>query len=448
MRHAIVALGCWALVGCSGAGSSLPADGGTSDAQTLLDAASRDGASDAGRDAAPADAPAPDAPAPGDSAPPDGLRIDTAADAPKPAPDAAPTDTVVVFSDKGPADRAVPDARLPDAPACPAPVHDLCSAPETLSWAGSAISRSGTTACAKNQLDVVPSASCNLPDGTPGFDVFYTITLPPGRYTVRLTPAAGWDAALYVLASCASTTSCVATSDLTGVGVVEDVLLTPTSSTTYVLGVDSYHPMEQGPFTLEVLPGPALNPDAGVRPDAGPPPPDAAPRDTSSTAPTLVITEVMVDPSRVSDSEGEWVEIFNAGGSSVLLNGWRIRDNAGGFGHTINAPTLSIAPGQYRVLARNDNATQNGGVSGAYSYGSAMSLSNSGDYVELLTPAGVLMDRVAWTSGWPFRSGQSMSLKSPALDNSLVGNWCREAIAWTGSAGDKGTPGAATKCGP
>ncbi len=69
----------------------------------------------------------------------------------------------------------------------------------------------------------------------------------------------------------------------------------------------------------------------------------------------IYITEVMHSPTQVSDSEGEWVEIYNSGESSVNLNSWTIDGKSIG-NQTINAK-------EYFILARelldsSDNGTE------------------------------------------------------------------------------------------
>jgi len=41
----------------------------------------------------------------------------------------------------------------------------------------------------------------------------------------------------------------------------------------------------------------------------------------------LVITEIMQNPSAVSDGDGEYFEVYNSGGAAVNMNGYTIVDN-------------------------------------------------------------------------------------------------------------------------
>jgi hypothetical protein len=156
----------------------------------------------------------------------------------------------------------------------------------------------------------------------------------------------------------------------------------------------------------------------------------------------VVITELLVDPDASTDTAGEWIELFNAGTTTVDLNGWTLQTTT--TSHTVNKSVL-IAPGKYAVLAASGTTSSNGGVTPAYVY-SSVSLVNGGTTVTLLDEKYALVDQLTYGSGWPVAAGASMSLKSPSLDNSLAGNWCKETVAWPGSAGDKGTPGAPAGC--
>ncbi len=157
----------------------------------------------------------------------------------------------------------------------------------------------------------------------------------------------------------------------------------------------------------------------------------------------IIITEIMQNPSAVSDGDGEYFELYNAGSSTVDLNGWVISDTDND-SHTINngAP-LEIAPGDYLVLGTNADTATNGGVPVDYSYGSGWFLSNGADEVILTDDSGNEIDRVEYDGGpiWPDPTGVSMSLCQLSADNNDGANWA-EATSTFGD-GDLGTPGAA-----
>ena len=54
----------------------------------------------------------------------------------------------------------------------------------------------------------------------------------------------------------------------------------------------------------------------------------------TQSAGDLIISEYMADPSNLSDTEGEYFEIYNNTGSAININGWNIKDDGTNF-HTI-----------------------------------------------------------------------------------------------------------------
>ena len=80
----------------------------------------------------------------------------------------------------------------------------------------------------------------------------------------------------------------------------------------------------------------------------------------------------------------------------------------------------------------------------AYQYG-GFTLGNTDDEIILLDGAGTEIDRVAYDGGptFPNPDGASMELIQPDLDNALGANWRSSPDPWPGSAGDRGSPGAA-----
>jgi hypothetical protein len=375
-------------------------------------------------------------------------------------PDTAPADAPIIFPDTVSRDQAV----TADASG-PPPTNDTCASAQVLTWSGSPLSIPVDTRAATDNLDL-GSASCTG-DVTSGKDVFFEIQLPPGSYDIVLKPASS-DMALYVLSGC-SITDCIVGSDNIGTGLDEMVSVMPSSTTTYIIGVDAWDPSEAGPCTLEVtaatsppdggvdgppppdsmpIDGP-VSPDAPLPIDTGPAPDGPVPPDGSTTAPKVVVTEIMADPSAsgtVTDTNGEWFELYNAGSTTVNLKNWQITDQPGSSqnAHTIGADLL-IQPGQYVVLTRNGNTSVNGGVTSAYTY-SSFFLANGTDEIFLYDNNGNLIDKVEYgVTGWPaVPTGASLSLKNPSMDNNVGANWCPETACWLSTTPcDKGTPGAA-----
>jgi len=157
----------------------------------------------------------------------------------------------------------------------------------------------------------------------------------------------------------------------------------------------------------------------------------------------IIITEVMQNPSSVSDANGEWIEIYNASENSISINGWIIKDN-GSDQHVISSEqTLSIDSEQYFVLGRNSDFNTNGGINIDYHY-SGITLANSDDEIIIFSSDGITeIDRVEYDGGsdWPDPDGASMALIELASDNNIGSNWEISTIEYEN--GDYCTPGSA-----
>jgi hypothetical protein len=172
---------------------------------------------------------------------------------------------------------------------------------------------------------------------------------------------------------------------------------------------------------------------------SAPPQTDFVP-ETPSAAGDVIITEIMYNPDAVNDSVGEYVEIYNPTTKNFTLEGCTIEDNVGV--HTIG--TLMIGSGEYAVLASSDDPAINGGINGAYSFGTDIQLGNSGGDVITITCGGTNLDIVDFESGWPCgAAGVSCQLNSNGYsetnnDDALW--WCDSTDTY--GDGDAGSPGA------
>ncbi|MGQ0560607.1 MAG: lamin tail domain-containing protein [Gemmatimonadota bacterium] len=101
--------------------------------------------------------------------------------------------------------------------------------------------------------------------------------------------------------------------------------------------------------------------------------PSSPPQASITEGPTVVINEVMANPSAASDTDGEWFEVHNRGTTAVNLQGWTIASNNDS-PHTISG-SVNVAAGGYVVLGRNGNTGANGGVTLSYVYGTRASVS-------------------------------------------------------------------------
>ena len=170
---------------------------------------------------------------------------------------------------------------------------------------------------------------------------------------------------------------------------------------------------------------------------------DSGPTALAVRGPNVIINELMVDPHKVYDSRGEWIELYNGGDLPANLLGWSISDDVH---DRFVLPSIDIAPGQYIVLARQSGSFANGGVTPQVVYGNAIVLYEKTDRLILRDPASTVKDRVDWSAGFTVPEGASMALADPAADTNTGSNWCTSVSVMR--RGDLGSPGAPNRCQP
>jgi hypothetical protein len=172
--------------------------------------------------------------------------------------------------------------------------------------------------------------------------------------------------------------------------------------------------------------------------------------DTMTFDGELVITEIMFNPNVVTDTAGEWLEIYNQGTTPVNLKGWTIKDQ--GTDSFTFSEDIIIPASSHAVLCRNTDITLNGGIECDAKY-SSFTLGNTNDAVIILNPLNEVVDQVVYdVSVEPWKSlnkaGYSLQLDPAyysAADNDNANYWCNAAEPTLG--GDFGTPGGAnTDC--
>jgi hypothetical protein len=156
----------------------------------------------------------------------------------------------------------------------------------------------------------------------------------------------------------------------------------------------------------------------------------------------LLITEIMYDPTALTDTYGEWFEIYNNTGHSLNLQHLVISRN-GTDRHTITA-AITLAPHGYQVFARTENAV----TGDKYVYGTSITLNNTGSVLGISnygtdgTDGAVICAVDYGGEGFPSASGASICLNPGLLDAQhapLGTSWCASSTAY--STGDLGTPG-------
>ena len=183
----------------------------------------------------------------------------------------------------------------------------------------------------------------------------------------------------------------------------------------------------------------------------------------------LLISEVLAYPAGVSEPEGEWIELYNAGEWTVCLEGLRLGDEetpGGGEGMYSFPQGECILPGETSLIAVQADLFQSlYGFMPQYEITNTnllvpdlvkdpdwasgnLSLSNSGDEVLLIGLDEVLLDSLSWgSSDWAFvpdaaAPGQGVSLERyPAdQDHDQAADWRLQAQPAPGGVASTPTP--------
>lgn len=143
-----------------------------------------------------------------------------------------------------------------------------------------------------------------------------------------------------------------------------------------------------------------------------------------SVSAQVLISEIMYDLDG-SDTDREWVEIFNSGGE-IDLTGWKF-DDGDSSKHGLNLPpknggqgSFILSAGAYAILADNASTflSEHAGFS-AIVIDTLVSLSNTGEIIAILNKEGVISDSVNYASDWGAK-GDGNSLQKIG-DKWLVG---------------------------
>ncbi|MTI88828.1 MAG: PKD domain-containing protein [Balneolaceae bacterium] len=151
---------------------------------------------------------------------------------------------------------------------------------------------------------------------------------------------------------------------------------------------------------------------------------------------TILFSEIFYDTPG-TDSDEEWIELYNGTSSSIDLAGYTITDN-NGTGSSYTFPSGStVAAGSYFTVAANSSGFYALYGFDADQYGSISALNNSGDALILTDGLGTEVDAVAWEggasaglpSGWgsssdPIAStGESIYRSSVSTDSDSYSDW-------------------------
>jgi hypothetical protein len=153
----------------------------------------------------------------------------------------------------------------------------------------------------------------------------------------------------------------------------------------------------------------------------------------------LIVSEYMQNPAAVSDSQGEWLELFNTTSVARNLQGIVIHDQGT---DTFTLPQLTIPARGFLVCGVDGNPALNGGANIDYVWPSgSFFLGNSGDEIALRSPLGLILDQVVYDNGATFPDPNGASVERRDLSALPVASNFGVSTTVFG-AGDKGTPGA------
>jgi hypothetical protein len=175
---------------------------------------------------------------------------------------------------------------------------------------------------------------------------------------------------------------------------------------------------------------------------------------------TLLITEVLYNPAG-REPEGEWVELFNAGGSAIDLSGYKIGDQIlpGCCEGMLAFPAGAVLkPGEVIIIAYKATAFE-----GVYKFKPdyemensdpavpvltrytawaerGIELTNTGDDLLILGPADQIIDAVSWgSSKFAFDppvpnvlEGYSLERYPPYIDTNTALDWRKQAVPQPG----------------
>jgi hypothetical protein len=169
---------------------------------------------------------------------------------------------------------------------------------------------------------------------------------------------------------------------------------------------------------------------------------DASITVTPLAAGDLVITEIMMNPAVVNDTDAEWFEIYNPGTMTVNLNGLTV--GTGSATDTIDSDVFIAASGYALLALSSDSGLTDGLPTPDFVYSGLAFDETSADALSVID-GGTTIDAVGWDgSTWTVTEGYSWSLDPGTLtatDNDTWTNWCNASGSDAYGSNNYGTPG-------
>ncbi len=155
------------------------------------------------------------------------------------------------------------------------------------------------------------------------------------------------------------------------------------------------------------------------------------------TTGNVIINEIMYDVSG-SDSNHEWIEIYNNDSSRINISNWIF--NSDSTNHALNLINGSeiFNSGEYAIITQDSATflTDYPAFNGILFDSSWVDFSNTNEYLELIDSDTNTIDIVNYSSSWGNdTAGYSLELNYTYMDNNIGANWHT-------SFEDGGTPGA------
>jgi len=149
----------------------------------------------------------------------------------------------------------------------------------------------------------------------------------------------------------------------------------------------------------------------------------------------VVLNEFMASPiSSTTETDGEWIELYNNTGEWINLSGWKLANN---LGQEIVLSTYLLPPDGFFVIAACGNPALNGGISPDFVYGT-FTINNTGS-IEVYDSSMNLIDEIEYDGRWPIRDGVSCERVNPGWVAGLASSWGYARQVY--GNGDLGTPG-------
>lgn len=165
------------------------------------------------------------------------------------------------------------------------------------------------------------------------------------------------------------------------------------------------------------------------------------------STPELIITEIMYNAPSDNDDMLEFIEIYNAGKTTVALGGIQVKDE-GNFIYTF--PESSLTPGGIVLLATDADFASSfyGKTFHDMVSGTINALGNGGEMIQILNTDGTVIFEIDYddASPWPTSpdgSGPSLELLNESVDATDGVNWVASSVFAGQSLGENvyATPG-------